>query len=1239
MIRFTFQQRLFAVGIIKKVPTAVGFSIKAVMGFCRKALLWTMILPAVFLFVLPVVGRAQTPVLSASEIDYPPFCFMDDQGRADGFSVELMRAALSAMDRDVVFRTGPWHQVRGWLEDGEIQALPLVGRTPEREEIFDFTFPYMSLHGAIVVRSGTTGIWKLSDLEGRQVAVMKGDNTEEFLRRKDRGIDIRTTTTFEEALYGLSEGKYDAVFIQRLVAVRLLQETGLTNLEILNKPVAEFRQDFCFAVKEGDRKTLALLNEGLSLVMADGTFRRLHAKWFAAMQLPGRQILVGGDHNYPPYAFLDENGRPAGFNVDLIQAVAREVGLDIHIRLGPWEQIRNDLKDGEIDVIQGMFYSPERDRIFDFTPPHKVNHYVAVVRKNQGPAPDSVDELEDMRIAVQGGDIMHDFALENGLEDRISVVDAQEDALRQLAQGRHECALVARRSALYWMEKYGWDNLEVGRHAFLSPEYCMAVKNGHQALLAQLGEGLEAVKESGEYRRIYEKWMGVYPGEDPGPVQILKYSAMVLGPLLFVLLASVAWSWSLRRQVARRTAEIQESEQHFRNLADSGSALIWTADVEKKCDYFNRAWLAFTGRSLSQEKGEGWIQGVHPEDRDRCLEIFQRAFDRHERFSMIYRLRRHDGQYRWIQDDGSPRYDFNGQFIGYIGHCLDITDFKRAQERIEHLNNVLRAIRDVNQLIVRQREPEALIREACRLLVDNRGYASVLIVLADDTGYPASWGEAGMGEVFLPLQETLSSGELPQCCRQAAEAGRVVMIRDQEKTCGDCPISDQCAERDVMCVQLVHAEKVFGYLAVALSHGLGQDTEEQALFREMADDLAYALAVLEMEKQQEISEQQRQSLEQQLQQAQKMESVGRLAGGVAHDYNNMLSVIIGYAELALDKVDPADPLHGDLTEILNAAKRSNDITRQLLAFARKQTINPAVLDLNETVEGMLKMLRRLIGEDIDLLWRPGPELWPVKMDPTQIDQILANLCVNARDAIAGVGHITIETHNISIDDQYCRDHAGFFPGEYVLLAVSDDGAGMDRQMLENIFEPFFTTKEVSKGTGLGLATVYGIVKQNKGFINVYSEPGKGTTFKIYLPGHTAEDQTLVTDKPEEIPLGSGETVLLVEDEPGIMKMGQVMLQRLGYEVLVADSPAGALAQARNHGAPIHLLITDVVMPEMNGRRLAEAVESICPEIKVLYMSGYTADVIANHGVLDKGLHFIEKPFSIRDLAAKIRHVL
>ncbi len=377
----------------------------------------------------------------------------------------------------------------------------------------------------------------------------------------------------------------------------------------------------------------------------------------------------------------------------------------------------------------------------------------------------------------------------------------------------------------------------------------------------------------------------------------------------------------------------------------------------------------------------------------------------------------------------------------------------------------------------------------------------------------------------------------------------------------------------------------------------------------------------------------------QLQQAQKMESVGRLAGGVAHDYNNMLSVILGNTELALDKVDPSGPLHDDLVEILIAAKRSVEITRQLLAFARKQTIAPEVLDVNKTVEGMLKMLRRLIGEDIDLAWLPENRLWPVKMDPSQIEQILANLCVNARDAIAGVGKITIETHMEILDEDYCTDHIGYLPGEFVLLTISDDGCGMDKETLDNIFEPFFTTKDVDQGTGLGLSTVYGIVKQNNGFINVYSEPGGGTTFRIYLPRHEGEAGKIKTEIVTQIPKGLGEKILLVEDEPAIRKMSQIMLQNLGYQVLVADTPKEALRLAGVHAGSIHLLITDVVMPGMNGRDLADQLHTLYPDIKTLFMSGYTADVIANRGVLEEGVNFIQKPFLIKNLGIKVRTIL
>jgi len=373
-----------------------------------------------------------------------------------------------------------------------------------------------------------------------------------------------------------------------------------------------------------------------------------------------------------------------------------------------------------------------------------------------------------------------------------------------------------------------------------------------------------------------------------------------------------------------------------------------------------------------------------------------------------------------------------------------------------------------------------------------------------------------------------------------------------------------------------------------------------------------------------------------LQQAQKMESVGRLAGGVAHDFNNMLGVIIGYVDLALTRVDPIDSLHADLMEVQQAAMRSADITRQLLAFARKQTIRPEVLDLNETVEKMLKMLRRLIGEDIELAWRPKGDLWSVKMDPAQLDQILANLCVNARDAIVGVGKVTIETDNAILDEADCFHNVEAVPGEYVLLTVSDDGCGMDSETKNRLFEPFFTTKEIGQGTGLGLATIYGIVKQNNGFICVHSELGSGTTFKIYIPRDAGAVGQKELDSRSNAPKGQGETVLMVEDEPAILRLGQRMLSRLGYKVLTANTPDEALRVSAEYAGDIDVLISDVVMPDMNGRDLAERLTATYPGLKVLYMSGYSASIIAERGVLETGVNFIQKPFSTRELAFKVR---
>jgi len=386
------------------------------------------------------------------------------------------------------------------------------------------------------------------------------------------------------------------------------------------------------------------------------------------------------------------------------------------------------------------------------------------------------------------------------------------------------------------------------------------------------------------------------------------------------------------------------------------------------------------------------------------------------------------------------------------------------------------------------------------------------------------------------------------------------------------------------------------------------------------------------------AENERKRLQQQFLQAQKMESVGRLAGGVAHDFNNLLMSIMGSAELALEEAAPGSPVRERLGEILDSASRSAEITRQLLAYARKQTIEPKVFDLNDHVSTMLKLLRRMLDESINLVWQPGSQSMSVKMDPSQMDQLLANLMVNLRDAISGVGTVTIETRWTVLSKAYCAEHEGAVPGEYVLLTVSDTGCGMDKATLAHIFEPFFTTKGDGKGTGLGLATVYGIVKQNGGYIEVKSERWEGTTFSIYLPAYRGVPQDQRSARAPAIP-GGTETILVAEDEKSVRTAIQIILETCGYTVLSAETPQQALRMAAEYAGTIHLLLTDVVMPEFSGRELAERLGKQRPETRCLFISGYTADILGAHGVVDGGVQYLQKPFTRLDLARKVRDVL
>ncbi len=384
----------------------------------------------------------------------------------------------------------------------------------------------------------------------------------------------------------------------------------------------------------------------------------------------------------------------------------------------------------------------------------------------------------------------------------------------------------------------------------------------------------------------------------------------------------------------------------------------------------------------------------------------------------------------------------------------------------------------------------------------------------------------------------------------------------------------------------------------------------------------------------------RKRLEEQLLQSQKMEAIGRLAGGVAHDFNNQLTVINNVSEMLQKSLSPGDPRHREIEMIRMAGERSASLTRQLLTFSRKQIVEPKVLRLDRTVTNLEKMLRRLIGEDIDMIIHVGPDLGYVRVDPTQMEQVIINLAVNARDAMPGGGKLVIEATNVHLDEEYTKDYLALTPGRYVMLAVSDTGHGIDKDTIPHIFEPFYTTRKGDAGTGLGLSTVYGIVKQFEGDIHVYSEPGAGTTFKIYLPHVEREDSELIEDEVEKVEsIGGSETILIVEDDRGVRRMLSEILSEKGYRILETSSGEEAIGLCKDQKNEIDLLLTDVILPGMSGRELADECLGVRPGLKVLYMSGYTENSIAHHGVLEPGLNFLQKPFSIESLLIKLRELL
>lgn len=712
--------------------------------------------------------------------------------------------------------------------------------------------------------------------------------------------------------------------------------------------------------------------------------------------------------------------------------------------------------------------------------------------------------------------------------------------------------------------------------------------------------------------------------DDRGAAKILEVLRDISGVLSLVFKNSYLYR-NMETLVEVRTKALQESEERFKALhnASFGGITIHDQGVILEC---NQGLSEISGFGYDELIGMAGLLLIAEQSRETVMANIRSDW---EKPYEVFGVRKNGEEYPLRLE--ARKIPYKGAIVRAV-EFRDITEQKKTEEALIRQQRIIQLNNQIAKVFLTSSQDEVFADTLDVILaaLDSRfgffGYIDEAGDLVSPSLTRGVWDQCQMTEKSIVFPRTCWSGLWG---RSLMEQQTLIANENLQVPQGHVPLENALA------TPIVFNNNLIGQFVVANKAG-GYDKDDRDLLESVAMQTAPILFAFQEEARQQKAQE---KLEAQLHQAQKMESVGRLAGGVAHDFNNMLGVILGYTELAKERVEPNTPLHTDLEKIQGAAQRSADLTRQLLAFARKQTVSPKVIDLNDTIESMLKLLRRLIGEDIDLAWQPGREVWPVKMDPTQVDQILTNLCVNARDAIIDTGKVTIETGTVSFDEEYCAHNAGSVPGEYVLLAVSDDGCGMDEETQVHLFEPFFTTKEVGKGTGLGLATVYGAVKQNNGYINVYSELEQGTTFKIYLPRHLDKTVLLPEREPDKPGERGHETILLVEDEPVILEMSTIMLERLGYTVLAAGTPGEAVRLAQEHPGRIDLLLTDVVMPEMNGRDLAKNLLSIYPDIRRLFMSGYTANVIAHHGVLDQGVHFIHKPFSMKDLGEKLREAL
>lgn len=904
-----------------------------------------------------------------------------------------------------------------------------------------------------------------------------------------------------------------------------------------------------------------------------------------------RNFIAGMPQNFPPHFFVDtESGNPKGFGVDVMDAVARRCGIKIKYEVfESWRETNQAAKDGLIDIIPNMGFTSERKSFVDFTSPYetfRINYYIRATSSSI----QSINDIKNRKVGVVITNKAR-FILEKTDQYRLVKVDTFEDLIWKLIAGDVDCISMPEPVMNYLMQKSGLaDNILSLGEPLVEIKRGIGVTKDRKELFQLLQANMDEFILSQDFQDIFTKWYGkpkpYWTPKRIGIISTLLVCSSILGMAFWRYRFITKINRELEITVHDRTKKIEENEKRYKQMFLDNQAIKLVIDpIDGRIVEANDAACKFyqypTDKLFSMKIGD--INTLAPEKIQEEMEAAK--VQNRSQFYFPHKLA--NGEIRDVEVYSGPINVGDKTLLFSIIH--DISERKKVEVAIQKseqkYRNLIQTASDAIYLISENGRFADVNPAACRML--NRTREEILNI--DISGIDPNFSV----EAFFDFWKETPINE-----------PRVFETTHLHKDGSSVPV-------EVSGQKFQFGEGVFFF-------GIARDITER-----------------------KKAEYEREKLQANLLQSQKMESIGTLAGGVAHDFNNMLGVILGYTELALDQIEPGSSLNFSLEEMRKAAESSAGLTNQLLAFARKQTISPKLIDINESVKKLLKMLRRLIGEDIDLTWLPGQNLSPVKIDPGQMDQILVNLCTNARDAIKGEGLITIETEVVRLEKDFYKEKVGFEPGEYVLLVVHDNGCGMDSEIISKIYDPFFTTKESGKGTGLGLATVYGIIKQNNGYIEARSEPGRGTSIKIYLP---QQKETEVNHYPEIASSDSSqiqgdETILLVEDELPNLEITTLMLEREGYHVLGAATPEEAIKIAKTYPDKIHLLLTDVVMPRMNGKDLTNKIKSLYPDMRSLFMSGYTADIISDKGVLGNSVNFIQKPFSREDLIAKVLEAL